>query len=66
MAKKCKNCVSRLICPLIGTLCAGYNDEGLFWGLLKMNFPFNDNAIDRQRKHIEALQAERNNRKEAK
>lgn len=33
--KLCENCVSRLICPIAGRACMGYNSEELFKGLLK-------------------------------
>ena len=31
----CETCVSRLICPVAGRACAGYNSENVFKGLLK-------------------------------
>lgn len=32
--KLCENCISRLICPVAGRACAGYNSEATFKRLL--------------------------------
>lgn len=40
--KLCENCISRLICPVAGRACDGYNSPGLFKGLLKMLAPNTD------------------------
>lgn len=58
--KSCETCVSRFICPNNHRVCDEYNDEGFFWGLIKLNFPLNEERIDRQRKFIKSLQLENN------
>lgn len=56
--KSCATCVSRFICPNNYRPCGGYNDESLFWGLIKLHFPFQDDVIDRKREFIKSLQKE--------
>lgn len=57
MDKSCENCVSRFICPNNYRTCAGWNDEGLFWGLLKLSFP-NGERVDHMREFIKSIQTE--------
>lgn len=64
MKKTCSNCVSRFLCPNNYRVCDGWNDEGLFWGFIKLNFPLPEKSIDRQRAFIKSLQEE-NRGKEA-
>ena len=40
MKKTCDNCISRLICPTKGKVCAGHNDEKVFKGLIKLSFGY--------------------------
>lgn len=54
--KSCDTCVSRLICPNNYRVCAGWNDEELFWGLVKLHFPFQDEFIDKKREFIKKSQ----------
>lgn len=61
MAKSCSNCVSRFICPNKYRSCSGWNDEGLFWGFIKLHFPFQDKEIDGKREFIKSLQKENKN-----
>lgn len=56
--KTCNECVSRFLCPNNYRACDGYNDEGLFWGLVKLNFPLAEERIDKQRALIKSLQKE--------
>lgn len=58
MEKACSNCVSRFLCPNNYRVCSGWNDEGLFWGFIKLNFPLPEKSIDRQRAFIKSLQEE--------
>lgn len=58
MEKLCNNCVSRFICPNNYRPCDGWNNEDVFWGLIKLNFPFLDAVIDKKRKFIKNLQEE--------
>ena len=62
--KTCANCVSRFLCPNNYRVCDGWDDEGLFWGFIKLNFPLPEKSIDRQRMFIKSLQEE-NGGKEA-
>lgn len=61
ISKTCSTCVSRFICPINYRTCDGYNDENVFWGLIKLHFPFQDKAIDQKREFIKSLQKENNN-----
>lgn len=61
MDRSCSNCVSRYICPNNYRPCSGWNDEGLFWGLINLLFPFQDEKIDRKREFIKSLQKENKN-----
>lgn len=61
MGKSCDTCVSRFICPNNYRPCAWYNDEGLFWGLIKLHFPVQDDVIDQKREFIKSLQKENKN-----
>lgn len=63
--KSCSNCVSRFICPNNYRPCDGYNDENLFWGLIKLHFPFQDESIDKKREFIKELQRCNQESKEA-
>ena len=56
--KTCNECVSRFICPNTYRACDGFNDENVFWALIKLNFPMDEGKIDRQRKFIKELQEE--------
>ena len=58
--KSCNACVSRFICPIQNRTCDGYNDENLFWALIKLHFPFQDEMIDQKREFIKSLQKEKN------
>lgn len=58
MKKSCDNCVSRFICPNTYRVCDGWNDENVFWALLRLSFPMSDYVIDKRRKFIKSLQAE--------
>lgn len=57
--KSCNACVSRFICPIQDRTCDGYNDENLFWALIKLHFPFQDKMIDQKRELIKSLQKEK-------
>ena len=59
VGKSCNACVSRFICPIQDRTCDGYNDENLFWALIKLHFPFQDEMIDRKRELIKSLQKEK-------
>ena len=63
MEKACSNCVSRFLCPNNYRVCSGWNDEGLFWGFIKLNFPLPEKSIDRQRAFIKSLQEENEGRR---
>ena len=54
--KSCSNCVSRFICPNNYRTCDGWNDEDMFWALIRLHFPNDD--IDRRRKFLKSLRAE--------
>lgn len=58
MEKTCSTCVSRFLCPNTYRVCDGWNDEGLFWVFIKLNFPLPEEVIDKQRKYIRTLQKE--------
>lgn len=58
MAKSCKTCVSRYICPNNYRPCMGHNDEETFWSLLKLPFMDCADRIDYARKFIRELQEE--------
>lgn len=60
VGKSCNACVSRFICPIQNRTCDGYNDENLFWALIKLHFPFQDEMIDQKREFIKSLQKEKN------
>lgn len=59
-SKTCDTCVSRFICPLLRP-CDGWNDEGVFWGLLIMMLPSSERIIPNARKNIQKLQKESRN-----
>ena len=59
-SKTCDTCVSRFICPLLRP-CDGWNDEGVFWGLLMMMLPSSEHIIPIARKNIQKLQKEARN-----
>lgn len=59
VGKSCNACVSRFICPIQNRTCDGYNDENLFWALIKLHFPFQDEMIDQKRELIKILQKEK-------
>ena len=52
MKKTCSNCVNRFLCPNNYRVCDGWNNEGLFWGLIKLNFPLPEEFIDEERAFI--------------
>ena len=59
MNAQCNTCVSRFMCPNNNyRACTGYNNEDLFWALIKLNFNFADEKIDHTRKFIKSLQGQ--------
>lgn len=58
MNRSCNTCVSRFICPNNYRPCDGWNNEDVFWGLIKLNFPLAEERIDKQRALIKSLQKE--------
>lgn len=59
--RTCENCVNRLLCPTRKTskpndICDGYNEEGVFRGLLTLAFPFVEKIIDDRLNFIKKLQ----------
>lgn len=60
LEKTCDNCVSRLICPMRSTPCMGWNDEEVFWSLLKLPHMDLVDRIDDYRKFVVSLQSEYN------
>lgn len=64
MDKSCENCVNRLICPTRRLdepldICSGYNDEGVFTGLLSLAFHIDKPKADDTLKFIKKLQGEK-------
>ena len=64
MDKSCENCVNRLICPTRRLdkpldICNGYNDEGVFAGLLYLAFHIDKPKADDTLKFIKKLQGEK-------
>ena len=61
MSKKtCDTCVSRYICFLAGAKepCNGWNDEGMFRGLLKTIMPTSWDEIDRALDFVKNFEVE--------
>lgn len=59
--KSCDDCVNRLLCPtrkkdMPYSVCDGYNDEGVFAGLLYLNFQIDKDRAKRMLSFVKEMQ----------